>query len=99
MEEQAETMLQSQTGRIKSYPDLASRHRTPPEPDRSQRERLERCLARRGTSESGMKGAAAKFTAMMQGLSGTVVSDEVAKGAMASYTFEHFEISAYRTLA
>jgi len=27
-----------------------------------------------------------------------MAGDEVVKGAMASYTFEHFEISAYRTL-
>jgi ferritin-like metal-binding protein YciE len=35
---------------------------------------------------------------MMQGVGGSMASDEVVKGAMASYTFEHFEISAYRAL-
>lgn len=55
-------------------------------------------MQRRGTSASGMKDLGAKFTAMMQGLSGTVMADEVVKGAMASYTFEHLEVSAYRCL-
>ncbi len=98
MEEQAEKMLEAQSSRIKNYPELAAgidRHLTE---TRNQKERLERCLSRRGTSASGMKDVAAKFTAMMQGVGGSVASDEVVKGAMASYTFEHFEISAYRTL-
>ncbi len=98
MEEQAETMLKAQASRIENYPELAAgveRHLTE---TRSQRERLEQCLARRGTSASGMKDVAARFTAMMQGVGGSMASDEVVKGAMASYTFEHFEISAYRAL-
>lgn len=98
MEEQAEKMLQSQSGRIENYPELAAgidRHLAE---TRRQKERLEQCLTRRGTSTSSMKDVAAKFTAMMQGVSGSIASDEVVKGAMASYTFEHFEISAYRTL-
>ena len=98
MEEQAEQMLSSQAGRIKNYPELAAAIDAHLQQTRSQRDRLSRCLERRGTSSSGMKDVAAKFTAMMQGLSGTVMADEVAKGAMASYTFEHFEISAYRML-
>jgi ferritin-like metal-binding protein YciE len=98
MEEQAEQMLSSQASRIKNYPELSAGMERHLQETKSQRERLERCLERRGTSSSGMKDAAMKFTAMMQGLSGTVASDEVAKGTMASYTFEHYEISAYKML-
>ena len=98
MEGQAEQMLSSQAGRIKNYPDLAAGIERHLEQTRSQRQRLEGCISRRGSSTSTIKDAAAKFTAMMQGLSGTVMGDEVAKGAMASYTFEHFEISAYKML-
>jgi ferritin-like metal-binding protein YciE len=100
MEEQAEKMLEAQSSRIENYPELAAgidRHLTE---TRHQKERLEQCLSRRGTSASGMKDVAAKFTGIMQGVGGSMASDEVVKGAMASYTFEHFEIeiSAYRTL-
>jgi ferritin-like metal-binding protein YciE len=98
MEQQAETMLSSQAGRIENYPELKQRIEQHLRETQSQRERIETCLQRRGTSTSGAKDLAAKFTAMMQGLSGTVMGDEVAKGAMASYTFEHFEISAYKIL-
>ena len=98
MEEQAEQMLSSQAGRIENYPELSAGIERHLQETKSQRERLERCLERRGTSASGLKDAAMKFTAMMQGLSGTVASDEVAKGTMASYTFEHYEISAYKML-
>jgi ferritin-like metal-binding protein YciE len=31
-------------------------------------------------------------------MSGMFVDDEIVKGAMASYTFEHMEIAAYRVL-
>lgn len=39
-----------------------------------------------------------KFVATGQGLSGAFAADEIVKGAMASYTFEHMEIAAYKVL-
>jgi len=99
MEEQAETMLTSQAGRIENYPELKAKVEQHIRETQSQGQRIRTCLERRGSSTSKTKDMAAKFTAMMQGLSGTVMADEVLKGAMASYTFEHFEISAYRELA
>jgi ferritin-like metal-binding protein YciE len=41
---------------------------------------------------------AGKMVAFGQGMSGMFVEDEIIKGAMASYTFEHMEASAYRVL-
>jgi ferritin-like metal-binding protein YciE len=98
MEEQAEQMLSAQAGRIKNYPELSAGIERHLAETRTQRERLERCLERRGASTSTLKDMAAKLTAMMQGLGGIATSDEVTKGAVASYAFEHFEISAYRML-
>jgi ferritin-like metal-binding protein YciE len=98
MEEQAEQMLTAQANRIKNYPDLLAGIERHLRETTTQRERLERCLARRGTSSSGLKDTAGRLTAIMQGIGGSMTSDEVAKGAMASYAFEHFEISAYRML-
>jgi ferritin-like metal-binding protein YciE len=98
MEEQAEQMLSAQASRIESYPELSAGIERHLQETKSQRERLKQCLARRGTASSGMKDMAGKFTALMQGLGGSMTSDEVVKGAMASYAFENFEISAYRTL-
>jgi ferritin-like metal-binding protein YciE len=98
MEEQAEQMLSAQASRIENYPELLAGVQRHLQETKSQRERLERCLERRGASTSSLKDMAGKVTAMMQGIGGSMTSDEVAKGAMASYAFEHFEISAYRML-
>jgi ferritin-like metal-binding protein YciE len=99
MEQQAETILQGQTSRIENYPQLSAKFDAHLEETRRQRERLEKCMERRGASTSGLKDVAAKFTATMQNLSGLFAGDEVVKGLMAGYTFEHMEIASYRILS
>jgi ferritin-like metal-binding protein YciE len=59
---------------------------------------LERCIERHGTMSSPLKDSAAAFIGNMQALGGAFMGDEVVKGAIASYTFEHLEIAAYRSL-
>jgi ferritin-like metal-binding protein YciE len=98
MEEQAETILSGQTRRIESYPELEARMKQHLEETRSQRKRLEQCIERRGASHSSMKDMVGKFTATMQNLSGVFAGDEVVKGVLASYAFEHMEIGSYRIL-
>lgn len=98
MEEQAETMLDAQASRIESYPQLRSRIEDHKAETQRQAKRIEDCLDKLGEDTSSMKDIAGKATAMFQGLSGMLVGDEVVKGAMASYTFEHFEVSAYKAL-
>jgi ferritin-like metal-binding protein YciE len=98
MEQQAETMLTSQASRLEHYPALRQRIEQHVTETQGQRRRLEECLRRLGADTSTMKDAAGKLTAMMQGLSGIFAGDEVVKGAMAGYTFEHFEISSYVAL-
>lgn len=98
MEEQAEKLLTGQSGRIENYPDLKARLEKHLEETKSQRERLEACLERRGASASGMKDLTGKFTATMQNMSGLFAGDEVVKGVLASYAFEHMEVASYRIL-
>lgn len=98
MEKQAEQMLSAQAKRIENYPELSARIEEHLEETRAQIARLESCIERRGESASTMKDAAGKFTAMMQGFGGMFASDEVVKGSLASYTFEHFEIASYNAL-
>jgi ferritin-like metal-binding protein YciE len=98
MEEQAEQMLSGMSSRIENYPDLATRIQQHLEETRSQRQRLEACMQRRGISTSTMKDMTARFTALMQGVSGAMSGDEVMKGALSGYTFEHFEIASYKIL-
>lgn len=100
MEEQAITTLSAQSRRIESYPDLKARivqhlHETE-EHARALKALLDHFS---GTgSVSAIKDMAAKLTAKAQGVGGMLTSDEVVKGAMASYAFEHLEIASYRVL-
>ncbi|TDW35771.1 ferritin-like metal-binding protein YciE [Rhizobium azibense] len=98
MEKQAETMLKAQYERIKNYPDLKARIGQHLEETRQQAKSLETCLNQIGGGSSTIKDMAGKITAFGQGLSGLFVSDEIIKGSLASYTFEHFEIASYRIL-
>jgi len=98
MEVQAEQILQGQTKRIENYPELSAKFEAHLKQTTSQRERLERCMERRNASTSGVKDTTAKFVASMQNLSGLFAGDEVVKGMMAGYTFEHMEIASYRIL-
>ena len=59
---------------------------------------LERCIEQHGTTSSPLKDSAAAFIGNMQALGGAFLGDEVVKGAIASYTFEHLEIAMYRSL-
>ena len=98
MEKQAETMLSGMEGRIENYPKMRKRIAQHLRETEAQAERLEACIERLGGSTSTIKDMAARMTAFGQALSGNVLGDEIIKGTLASYTFEHFEIGSYRTL-
>lgn len=98
MEEQAETMISSQVDRLENYPQLRDRFARHLEETRSQAKRIETCLDRLGESTSAMKDTGAKMMAAAQGMSGLFAGDEVMKGTLAGYTFEHMEIASYRML-
>jgi len=98
MEQQAETMLSSMASRIEHYPDVKAKIEAHLAETRQQASQLASCIERRGGDTSTVKDLAGKFMAFGQGLSGMFVSDEIIKGAMASYTFEQMEIAAYRVL-
>lgn len=98
MEEQAITMLSSQAERLENYPELRTRIEHHIEETRGQSQALERVLHRLDDDTSMLKVAAGKFSATMQGLGGMFADDEVIKGTLAGYTFEHMEIESYRVL-
>ncbi len=100
MEEQAITMLTDQSRRIESYPDLKAQiirhlHET------EGHAQAVKTLLDQFSSAGGvltLKDVAAKLAAKAQGVGGMLISDEVVKGAMGSYAFEHLEIASYRVL-
>ena len=63
-----------------------------------QAQRLDDALGRLGTSSSALKDTAASMTTMLQNLMTSMAGDEVMKGVLAGYTFEHYEIGSYRIL-
>lgn len=98
MEEQAKTMLSGQAQRLENYPELRSRIQQHIQETERQAERLENYLATIGESESTLKDMGGKLMALGQSFSGMFAGDEVMKGAMAGYTFEHMEIASYTIL-
>lgn len=99
MEEQAEQMLSALASRIENYPDLKSQVERHLDETRQQAKRVRACIERRDGSTSTLKDTAGKIMATMQGMSGVFAGDEIMKGTLASYTFEHMEIVSYRVLA
>jgi ferritin-like metal-binding protein YciE len=98
MEMQAIQLLENQAQRIETYPELHRRIVEHLEETRSQLEKLERCIEDHGGTPSSLKDTGAMFMANMQALGGAFMADEVIKGSIVSYTFEHLEIGCYRSL-
>ncbi|PDT44369.1 ferritin-like domain-containing protein [Sinorhizobium fredii] len=98
MEEQAITMLTSQSSRLENYPDLKAQIDRHLKETRDQIAMLDRCLERTGGGASSIKDIAGKIVAFGQGLSELFVNDEVVKGSLAGYTFEQMEIASYKIL-
>lgn len=98
MEAQAETMLTAQINRLDSYPALKMRMEQHLRETEAQRETLGNLIETMGEGSSFMKDAMGKMVAAGQGLSGVFAADEVMKGSLASYTFEHMEIASYTML-
>lgn len=98
MEAQAETMLNAQIGRLETYPAIRMRMEQHLRETEAQRQSLGRLLEAHGESASALKDTMGKLMAAGQGLAGIFAADEVMKGSLASYTFEHMEIATYRML-
>jgi ferritin-like metal-binding protein YciE len=98
MEEQAEQVLSALARRIENYPELKAQIDRHLEVTRRQAERVRSCIERRKGTPSTIKITMAKMLGVAQGLSGLFVGDEVVKGMLATYTFEHMEIASYKIL-
>jgi ferritin-like metal-binding protein YciE len=98
MEMQALRILDNQSRRIESYPDLQKRILEHLEETREQLAKVERCIERYGSMPSRLKDAGAMLIGNMQALGGAFMADEVVKGSIMSYVFEHLEIACYRSL-
>jgi ferritin-like metal-binding protein YciE len=98
MEQQAEQMLKAQSGRLEHYPQLKARIDQHIEETLGQQKIIEQCLQRLGGESSTIKDLGGKLMAFGQAVGGSLMSDEVIKGAMAGYVFENMEIASYTVL-
>ncbi|RXR00865.1 ferritin-like domain-containing protein [Pseudoxanthomonas composti] len=98
MEQQAESMLKAQAARLEHYPRLKARIEEHLQETQAQKALLEGCFERLDISPSTIKDALGKVAAIGQALGGSVNSDEVVKGVIASYVFENLEIASYTSL-
>jgi ferritin-like metal-binding protein YciE len=92
MEAQAETMLTGMETRIEHYPHLRKRIAQHLKETQHQAQRLADAIGRLGGKAAAGPGVMAP--AMPGGLAG----DAVVADLLAGYTFEHYEIGAYRIL-
>ena len=98
MELQAQQMMEGMARRIERYPELKARLDQHIDETRRQAESVKQCLDRRENGTSGMKNLAGRAMGLAQAISGAFAGDEIVKGSMAGYTFEHMEIAAYKIL-
>ncbi|HLQ20548.1 MAG TPA: ferritin-like domain-containing protein [Tabrizicola sp.] len=98
MESQALSVIDTQLGRLESYPEMIAmlqQHRRETE---GQIARLDQIFEGLGESASTLKDTAMSAMGSMQAMSHALAGDEVLKNHMADYMFEHFEIAAYTSL-
>jgi ferritin-like metal-binding protein YciE len=98
MEQQAEQMLKAQAGRLEHYPELKARIEQHLQETLGQQKLVASCIERLGGGNSALKDVAGKVMAFGQAMGGMMMTDEVIKGAMASFAFENLEIATYTTL-
>lgn len=98
MEQQAEKMLKAQSERLEHYPELKARIDQHVEETLGQQKLIDECLTRLGGSSSAIKDITGKLMAFGQAVGGSMMSDEVVKGAIAGYVFENVEIATYTVL-
>ena len=98
METQAETMLAGMESRIEHYPHLRKRIAQHLKETQHQAQRLDDAIGRLGGSTSTMKDTVASLTTMAHTMMNGMAGDEVMKGLLSGYTFEHYEIGSYRIL-
>ncbi|RUR28907.1 ferritin-like domain-containing protein [Vreelandella andesensis] len=98
MEKQAEKMLKAQAGRLEHYPRLQQRIEQHVTETQQQAKKLEHCLTILGAEASAIKDMGGQLSAFGQAVGGMMAEDEVVKGGLASYAFEHFEIASYQAI-
>jgi ferritin-like metal-binding protein YciE len=92
------TMLEAQTKRLESYPDIRERLQQHIREKDGQLQRLEAILEGMGESRSALKDAAMSMMASVGNVASAAAGDEVLKNSMALLGLAKFEAAGYETL-
>ena len=98
VETQAIGTIQNELPRMKSYPDLHAQMQADKERSTEQAARLDRLLAKYGTSASLAKEATTGAVATVAGFMHAFASDEVLKNVLAAVGYKAYEIGSYKVL-
>ncbi len=98
LETQALSIIETQLGRIESYPEMRAMLQQHHQETQGQIGRLDQIFEMLGESPSGLKDTLLSAMGSMSAMAHSLASDEILKNHMANYMFEHFEIASYTAL-
>ncbi len=98
VETQAIGTVKNQLGRMEPYPELHAQMQAEMQRSTEQAARLDRLLAKHGTSASVAKEAMTGTIATVAGFAHALSSDEVLKNVLAAVGFKAYEIGSYKVL-
>ena len=98
VETQAIGTIQNELPRMKAYPDLHAKMSADKARSEEQAARLDRLLAKHGTSKSLAKEMATGTVATVAGFAHALSSDDVLKNTLAAVGFKAYEIGSYKVL-
>jgi ferritin-like metal-binding protein YciE len=98
VETQAIGTVKNELGRMEPYPDLHARMQQEMERSTTQAARLDKLLAKHGSSASLAKEAVTGAVATVAGFAHAGAGDEVLKNVLAAVGFKAYEIGSYKVL-
>lgn len=98
VETQAIGTIKNELSRMEPYPDLHARMQEERERSTTQAARLDKLLAKHGTSASVAKEAVSGAVATVAGFAHIAAGDEVLKNILAAIGFKAYEIGSYKAL-
>ncbi len=99
VETQAIGTIKNELSRMEPYPDLHARMEIERERSTEQAARLDKLLAKHGSSASAVKEVVTGTVATVAGFAHAGSSDEVLKNVLAAIGFKAYEIASYKVLS
>lgn len=98
MESRALELLERQASRLEEYPEVQAQIQHHLAQTGRQLDRLEQCMDALGEEASLVDDTERAALGDLMALSAAMADDEILKNTFANYSFEHYEIAAYKAL-